>query len=257
MPKECAFCSHYADSREHVFSDWMLGMLPPKQRYIFTERVVKRDEYVRYAGKKIKIKAKVVCTTCNNGWMSDLEALCQTAMGHLLFNDSLSVLRPDALNTIARFAFKTLVIANHKGLATVPFFSFSIRQDFRLYGHIPDGVQIWMATRKIIAGKNYGFWKSSHGETDKCFPHAFAMYGCTWNFQNIVLQISAARWQDETRRNSLPPLMFPQDDNWEKASLTIWPLPSGNIQWPPLFYLGDDTLPGYRDRWDTFSVNFS
>jgi hypothetical protein len=255
--KECAFCTHPADSREHIFSDWMLEMLPPKQRYIFTERVVKRDEYISYPGNKIKIKAKVVCTTCNNGWMSDLEGLCQTAMAHLLFNELPTVLRADALTSIAKFAFKTLVIANHKGLATVPFFPFSIRRDFRLHGKIPEGIQVWMATRKIIAGKNYGFWKSSHGQTDEHSLHRFAMYGCTWNFQNIVLQILATRWQDETRRNSIPPLMFPQDENWEKASVRIWPLPFESIQWPPLFYLGNDTLPEYRDRWDTIRITFS
>jgi hypothetical protein len=257
--KKCAFCTKPADSREHIFSDWMLQMMPPNQRFTFNERVVERNEFVRYQGRKVKIKAKVVCTRCNNEWMNDLEGRLKTAMGHVLFSESPATLTTKDLTTISEFAFKTLILANHKSLTTVtPFFPYSVRRDFRLHLHIPDGIQVWMATRKTVAGKYYGFWKSVHGKTDKGFAsYGFANYICNWNFQNIVLQVLATKWQDKTRRKTTPAIAFPQDDYWKQASELIWPSPPASLQWPPAFYLGDRTLIEYRDRWDTIKVSFS
>jgi len=84
-----------------------------------------------------------------------------------------------------------------------------------------------------------------------------ANYICTWNFKNITLQVLATKWQDKRRRNTTPAMSFPQDNHWEKASVIIWPPPSTGIQWPPEFYLGDNTHLQYRDRWNQIKVQFS
>jgi hypothetical protein len=254
--KKCAFCTRPADSPEHVFSDWMLSLLPPNERYICNERLVSRDEYIRYPRKKIRVVAKVVCTRCNNNWMSALESRLKPILKDALFDEVHRTFSPAQLETIAAFAFKTLVLANHKDLATTPFFTAAERFRFRRALHIPNGVQVWMATRKAIAGKYFGFWKSAYGKSDKHFSYGFANYICTWNFQNIVLQIVATKWQDKRRRNTTPPISFPQEDYWKDASILIWPSPSAEIQWPPTFYLGDTTLLQYRDRWNRINVRF-
>jgi hypothetical protein len=255
--KKCAFCMCPADSPEHVFSDWMLSLLPPNERYICNERIVSRDEYIRYPRKKIRIIAKVVCTPCNNGWMSAIESRLKPILKDAFFDEVQRTFIPAQLGTIAAFAFKTLVVANHKDLSALPFFTAAERFRFRRDLHIPDGVQVWMATRQAIAGKYYGFWKSVHGKSDKHFTYGFANYICTWNFQNIVLQAMATKWQDKRRRNTTPPMSFPQNEHWEKASVAIWPLPPDDIQWPPSFCLGDRNLVEYRDRWDQIKVQFS
>jgi hypothetical protein len=256
--KKCAFCTRPADSPEHVFSDWMLSLLPPNERYICNERLVSHDEYVRYKKKKVKITAKAVCTPCNNGWMSTkIEGRLISVLKDALVHDVQKSFGAKDLTAIATFGFKTLILANHKDLKTTPFFAASQRFRFRRDLSIPDGVQIWMATRKAIAGKYYGFWKSAQGKSEKRFRYGFANYICTWNFQNIVLQIVATKWQDKRRRNTVPPISFPQNDDWEKASVLIWPLPSTDVPWPPEFFLGDNTLLQYRDRWDTIKVQFS
>jgi hypothetical protein len=257
MPKKCAFCTHPADSREHIFSDWMLEMLPPDQRYIVNERIATRDEYVRYPVRKIKLKAKAVCTPCNNNWMNDLEGRLKPVLQHVLFDELPKTFGLTDLATIAAFAFKTLVLANHKDLRGAPFFAAVERFRFRRELRIPAGAQVWMASRKTIAGKYYGFWKSAQGKSEKRLGYGFSNYICTWNFQNIVLQIVATKWQDKRRRNTVPPFAFPQDDYWKQASIPIWPLPSAYIQWPPEFYLGDKTLLEFRDRWDKITINFT
>jgi hypothetical protein len=57
--KKCAFCTRPADSREHIFSDWMLRIVPTKERFAFNERIVQSGEYTSYKGRKVKLKAKV------------------------------------------------------------------------------------------------------------------------------------------------------------------------------------------------------
>jgi hypothetical protein len=254
--KKCAFCTRPADSPEHVFSEWMLSLLPPNERYICNERLVSRDEYIRYPRKTIKIVAKVVCTPCNNNWMSALEGRLKPILKDAFLDETRRTFGPTQLETIAAFAFKTLVLANHKSLSAAPFFTAANRFQFRRDLRVPDGVQVWMASRKTVAGKYCGFWKSVHGKSEQRLRYGFASYICTWNFQNIVLQTMATKWQDKRRRNTEPPMAFPQNDYWKQASVPIWPLPSTAIQWPPAFYLGDGTLGKFRDRWDTIKVQF-
>jgi hypothetical protein len=255
MAKKCAFCTRPADSPEHVFSQWMLDLLPPNERYVCNERLFSRDEYIQYQRRKIKIVAKVVCTPCNNNWMSNLEGRLKPILQDVFLNELPTTFGHTDLATIAAFAFKTTVLANHKDLKSTPFFSAAERFRFRRQLRIPDGVQVWMASRReTIAGKYHGFWKSAQGKSEKYFGYGFANYICTWNFQNVVLQIVATKWQDKRRRNTVPPFAFPEDDYWKQASVLIWPLPPTAIQWPPIFYLGNSTLFKFRDRWDTIRI---
>jgi hypothetical protein len=255
--KKCAFCTRPADSREHIFSDWMLQMLPPEQRYIVNERIVTRDEYIRYQARKIQLKAKVVCTPCNNGWMSDLEGCLKPVFQNILFDDKSAVIfGPKELAIIAAYGFKTLVLANHKDLNTTPFLTRAQRFLFRRKLCIPNGVQIWMATRKVIPGKFYGFWKSINGGSNQPSRYAFSLYVCTWNFQNIVLQILSMKWKDNRRRKTVPMSSIVQPEWWNDAAIQIWPLLGGNIQWPPPAYLVDEALLHFRDRFDRCEISF-
>jgi hypothetical protein len=153
--KKCAFCTRSADSDEHIFSTWMLKLLPPNQRYLLHERIVSQDEYIRYPKKNIKITANAVCTQCNNGWMSEeIETPLKSVLKDAFFDEIPQFFTLPELALISAFAFKTLVMANHKDLKTfTPFFPASERFRFRRERRIPDGVQVWMATRKLLPGK--------------------------------------------------------------------------------------------------------
>ena len=256
--KKCAFCTRPADSPEHIFSDWMIELLPPDQRYVCNERIVPRDEYIRYQRRKIRFVAKAVCTRCNNGWMSDLEGLLKSVIGDVLVGNwgAIKIFTPEQLKTIAAFAFKTLVLANHKDLGKKrPFFTRRQRSLFRRQLAIPAGVSVFVAAREDVAGKYYGFWKSVSGDTrNKRTSYNWMMYGCTWNFQNIVLQAVATKWKSHTLRKSRPPITFPEVDDWKPASLQIWPLDGTNLDWPPDYCLGPDSLFHYRDRFEKIGV---
>src|SRR5579863_8077877 len=112
--KKCAFCSKPANSREHVWSDWMIRMLPKGEQFRFNQ-LLKSGEYATWQGKKIKLKVEAVCESCNNGWMSELENKhAKTAMHDLILGNKTVTLDLRSLTAMAAYAFKTTVVANHK-----------------------------------------------------------------------------------------------------------------------------------------------
>jgi len=79
-PRLCIFCGGTPISREHVWADWMRPYLPRGQgtQLIQEGRFDDRSLTVRHGPLHVKgdarsQKLKVVCETCNNRWMSDLQ----------------------------------------------------------------------------------------------------------------------------------------------------------------------------------------
>lgn len=253
MSQKCAFCTRRADSGEHVFSDWMINLLPPNEQWNLRERL-DNGEYVLYKKKKIALKAKVVCTLCNNRWMSVLENNhMKPAIGELLLGNKSATLHAKEIAAIAAYAFKTTVIANHKKLREVPFFAPADRFRFKKTLRLPEGMQIWIACRKST--KYTGMWVSRFGKLDRKHPFGFRYYMCTWNFCNFVFQTLCGKWENKRRKNTMPFPQLPQDPFWSKASIQIWPPDGNSVNWPPSLYIGDDMFEAFTDRWNVITFD--
>lgn len=82
MGRKCVFCELIADSREHVIPEWLskkmeirgLGFQPA--HFSETEGFVARP-----AIKSEHFKTRIVCSRCNNGWMSELENWFKSRLG--------------------------------------------------------------------------------------------------------------------------------------------------------------------------------
>jgi hypothetical protein len=131
MKQSCAFCPNLADSREHIWSDWINKILP-NTRFRFT-RVSDTGVSHRWEKRVLDVTAPVVCQQCNNGWMSDFEEKqAKPAITDLILADKLVKLSPERLKSIAYFAFKTAVVGDHTSLPErAPFFSTAERFAFR------------------------------------------------------------------------------------------------------------------------------
>lgn len=74
--EQCLFCDAPADSVEDVWPQWILRTVGPRR--LLASRTGANPESRRV--KSLKLKARIVCTTCNNTWMSRLE---QSVKPHL------------------------------------------------------------------------------------------------------------------------------------------------------------------------------
>jgi hypothetical protein len=114
--RRCLFCE--ADSplsREHVWPRWIATLLPEGHRFS------SRGTVGRYGGQpraqfgevfesvdSCSWTARVVCDSCNSGWMSTLESAAQPILGPLLTGKS-ETIRGTDLTVAFRWAVKTAI----------------------------------------------------------------------------------------------------------------------------------------------------
>jgi hypothetical protein len=85
--KKCIFCDNFADSKEHIWAEWMLPHLPKKgvsSHEVYSEVIFSKHSAVtitKRSGEPQSGRLRIVCEDCNTGWMSDL----QKAAKHILW----------------------------------------------------------------------------------------------------------------------------------------------------------------------------
>lgn len=108
----CIFCGARADSKEHIFPDWInrLILTDEFEGMAFTiergELVERRTHRTNQAAGD---RARIVCRRCNNGWLSDLEGKAQELLSPLMLGE------PTTLNAgqqllAAEWAAKTAMV---------------------------------------------------------------------------------------------------------------------------------------------------
>jgi len=82
MPRQCLYCDNTADSREHLWSDWVLrsrdkvgGWGPIRHSIAGSETKILPNP---------ELKVGTVCESCNTGWMHRLEDLNKPLIGCLM-----------------------------------------------------------------------------------------------------------------------------------------------------------------------------
>ena len=130
--RRCVFCMREGDlSKEHVMPRWIWREAhggDPVGRTIEDDAPSKyRETFVEYAGEIIRmveprseqplmrstaLTVRVVCRTCNNGWMSQLEA--DTKPIFIRMNRDRSWrLAPEEVRTVRRWVIKTALMLEH------------------------------------------------------------------------------------------------------------------------------------------------
>lgn len=142
---------------------------------------------------KLNFKAPVVCASCNNTWMSDLENKhAKPAMTDLMVSLESRTVTPEQLHSIARFAFKTAVVANHMSDSTATFFSTFQRRRFRKALEIPEGVAVFMAA-SVTPYVKQALFRSTYFKTVN-FVNNVDYYVLTWALGYLLLQVVAVKW---------------------------------------------------------------
>jgi hypothetical protein len=117
--KRCIFCGATGMSREHIWGDWLKKCLTATMtRHTSSVHVVNppgvrdvRSFQIR-AGDPFGSKVRVVCTTCNNTWLSGIQDAAKPLLIPMLIGQT-SVLGDDAQKTIATWAAMATMTAEH------------------------------------------------------------------------------------------------------------------------------------------------
>lgn len=116
-PRQCLFCPHRADSREHIIAEWLTKRMQVRDRVFQPARFIESHGIKTFPRMTAKnFKTRQVCESCNTGWMNLLEEWFQKRLGFLvepewprLADEMLKVLRGEA-DQLVRWMIKTAVI---------------------------------------------------------------------------------------------------------------------------------------------------
>jgi hypothetical protein len=240
----CAFCPATAEiTGEHIWSDWA-GKLFGTHKFVFT-RKESDGSVVTWEHNALHLKAKVVCRTCNNEWMSELENKTKSLIADMVCNCTPATLNGEAIATIAALGFLKCVVADHMSETTKPFYTSAERQSFRRTLAIPDGVQMWLASTLRLRGLFKGFIVQTPLNT----PQRFGLNTFTYGLGHLVIQIVGCRWMKKAVRRHAEPPCLTQAIHWARVSIPFWPHNGSPVSWPPNAHLGNRALEQFMDRW--------
>lgn len=238
--KRCIFCGKREVTKEHFYSNWMKHLLSFEGGYrsIAVDRDPFRGEAIIHDSERpdriTSLKFRVVCSGCNNGWMSATEEGAKLTIEALIAGKPVS-LHPEAQQTLAEWiVLKCIVLEHaHRGIAVVPE---SERKAFAETRQIPSYFRIYLISHlsdSLSGIKRYTHAAMPAGHSTFVPP----LDGMTRNIQRIsfllgktFVYVNAARvdgFDFEDR------ILIPSVHN----RLRLWPLQSEQFILPtsPLF----------------------
>jgi hypothetical protein len=93
-PHTCIFCPNPANSREHIWADWLKDYVPRTQinhgqARTWIHEDGRQDRVVQHrSGDPRSRKLKIVCTACNNNWMSRIQERAKPILIPLIRGDA-------------------------------------------------------------------------------------------------------------------------------------------------------------------------
>jgi hypothetical protein len=254
--RTCAFCPSTKLTQEHVWGDWVNGILP-QVKYSTSRKKHPDDNPVPWQSTGIQQTAKVVCGDCNNGWMSDLEnEHAKPTMSDMIrYGRAMSIL-PRGIASLSVWAFKMAVIANFIGkLKNEPYFSDYERYRFAQTLQIPSGVQMWLFSL-YTPNRVIGRFNSHLGRAPVNVKYGFEMYIATFAIGFFGLQVVASRWINphvSAFMGQFPGLR--QRHRWDEVATPFFPSDGSPVLWPPRLHLRSDDLDEFCNRWKDIEIH--
>ncbi|MDF2156159.1 hypothetical protein [Vibrio sp. CAU 1672] len=161
MSKKCIFCDQTGMSKEHFWPDWMgkeLGKSPTDK---YVEGVIasepKSSDYdeklsERFGNVSTK-KFRVVCTKCNNGWMSALEEKVKPIIKNVLYSCDIELNR-DQIRLFTQWLVMKTMLAEHSNNNTESTPKTDLLE-FGKHQKIPDSFRIYLAKHDLDDNSAY------------------------------------------------------------------------------------------------------
>lgn len=123
--RRCAFCERKKDSAEHVFADWLCGIIPRTEEttkhvttIVTASQFDARPGALHRSGSPSAQTIRCVCEGCNNGWMSQLQSAAKPAILRLLDGNWASPTDAERLN-LANWAAMFVMVVEHADVRTM------------------------------------------------------------------------------------------------------------------------------------------
>jgi hypothetical protein len=189
---------------------------------VYSFRTMGTDDTThQWKSRAIDLKAHVVCEECNSTWMSAVDEEAKKTMKDMIRYAGWVSLLPKGIASIAVFAFKTAVVADHVRPKRKPFFSPASRRRFATTREIPHGVQMWLG---LFRGKHLlsGRYTTHYARINTGRFRGHEIYIFTYVAGYLALQVTAFRWASIVKKPPYQPVLT-QNPEWAKASIPLWP----------------------------------
>jgi hypothetical protein len=240
--RQCIFCPNPANSQEHLWAEWLLKREPLHLQVPVRHTV--GDQPARTINTPITIGW--ACTTCNNGWMSDLEREAKPILGPLISGVTLA-LNTNHQQRIAQWALKTAMIAECSAPKSYSRYYQKLEcENLRIHGAVPTVTQIWLGQASGGSGKSidiFRVWPFADDRTSE---------GCitTIIINRLVMQIASFRLSEI----SLGKSVTVRPGLWRQLLVGCYPT-TPLIYWPPQLSFTDSNDDTYykllENRWKT------
>ncbi len=108
--RRCVFCGGERLTREHVWPQWIVAAI---RQHVGPGPIrVARPGDTPYDVPELDVAVRMVCATCNNGWMSSLETGVRPALEPMILGRLPVLLTPAMQALLARWAFKTALMVD-------------------------------------------------------------------------------------------------------------------------------------------------
>lgn len=225
--RTCIFCNGTVITGEHAWPRWILRSVVGRQQQTHIEAQLGPERLPKlWRGSEIKVK--YVCSSCNNGWMSELESLVRRIIGPLVADLSIRLNHADQW-LMSIWSLKTAMVFECTNPTKDWFYSGEDRQELVQSISIPADTTIWIGR---LSGDSP---LSGEGRKLFCDPrHASPFSGgyvSTFGVGRLAIQILTTRKRPgfEQVRTTVHLKRGP----WGRLLTQIWPITKTTVRWPP------------------------
>jgi hypothetical protein len=217
----CVFCGATPTTNEHVFPQWLLGVIPGKGpvTHRWTAPPGSDSESRTWTTDNVMtFQANVVCgPTCNHGWMNDLENQARSFLEPLIRGRS-STLYPEGAETIAYWALKTAMMIDLAQEADHRCVPESAYPELYTSGGVLPQTFVWLGACDFGAGA-LARPRTLHVGAD---PHRTG-FGMTLGIGHLVIEIIRVSIGNEKTLEIRGQLARAIRRLWPYTNVVVWP----------------------------------
>lgn len=220
----CGFCGKPGKiSNEHLWAKWLGRLLGPAN---MTVEIQREDKSVTWESQDLDVQIQLPCTTCNNGWMSDLESTVEPIITPMIKPGTARALDVAHQTVLAAWMMKTAMVAEPLSPMRPHYYTPAERQFLMDRLTPPAGVRIWIGRYR---GRFRCHSSADHLRSPKPGGLLLPGYCSTFAVGHLAFQVFSYR-----RSRGQPEYFRVRRGFWSRTLLQLYPPTRGVIMlWPP------------------------